>query len=84
MLLNECLANEEFADAAAVQQSILASLSSGVPGQELETVELHRLVMDVVANLDARYRRANNHSRSQMAPIFESYVREFETLIGIR
>ena len=32
-LLNECLANEEFADAAAVQQSILASLSSGVPGR---------------------------------------------------
>ena len=84
VLLNECLANEEFSDAAAVQQTVLASLSRGVPGQELETMEFHSLVMDVVASLDARFRRANNHSRSRMAPIFESYVREFETSIGIR
>ena len=69
-LVNECLAREEFSDE--------------VPGQELRTMELCNLVHEVVTSLDARFRRANSHSHSQMAPTFGAYVVEFETLIGIR
>ena len=83
-LLNEYLAKEEFSDAAAVQQTILVALTWGAPGRELETMEFHNLVLEVVTSLDARFRRANNHSRSQIAPIFGAYVVEFETLVGIR
>ena len=42
------------------------------------------MVQNLITGLGARFRRANNDSRARMAQIFDAYVVEFETLIGMR
>ena len=77
-LINECLSRHEYQDAAAVQQLVLMVLDQGSPSVALSDMQFHRLLMDVVEG------RSNNHSRSHMAGVFQNYVEEFETQLGIR
>ena len=83
-LINGCLSMHEYQDAAAVQQLVLMVLDRGSPGVALSDMQFHRLFMDVVEGLDTRFRRSSNHSRSHMAGVFQRYVEEFETQLGIR
>ena len=83
-LLRECLSQNEFSDAAAVQQTILSGLAWGVPRTELDTMQLREMVMHVVVSLNRRVRRAETHSLSRMAPTIRAYVHELESLVSTR
>ena len=68
----------------AVQQLVFMVLDSGTPGTPRTEIQFHQLLQGVVAGLDVRFRRANNHSRSLISGVFRAYGEEFETQLGLR
>eukprot|EP00435_Cladocopium_sp_Y103_P055810 s873_g18.t1 len=83
-LLNTALAREEFRDGSVIQRLILMVLDAGQPQTPLEPEVFYQLMERVVAELHARRERSVQHRGSTMTVIFEDYIDEFETQMGIR